>query len=45
MLNLIREEFADFILCDSGTSGHSITAKFLEALEVYGLDATYLHGD
>ena len=31
-----------FYLYDSGTSGHSIAAKILEALEVYGPDATYV---
>ena len=40
----IREEFVDFILCDTGTSGSAIAGKILTALEGYGLDVSYLRG-
>lgn len=31
--NSIGEEFVDFILCDTGTSGSAVASKILEALE------------
>ena len=40
----IREEFVDFILCDTGTSGIAIADKILAALEGYGLNVSYLRG-
>ena len=40
----IREEFVDFILCDTGTSGSAIPDKILAALEGYGLNTSYLRG-
>ena len=39
--NSIREEFVEFIFCDSGTTGVALAGKILEALERYGLN---LHG-
>ena len=37
----IREEFVDFILCDTGTSGSAIADKILAALD---LNTSYLRG-
>ena len=42
--NTIREEFVDFVLCDTGTSGKAIAEKILGALEEFGLDTSYLRG-
>ena len=42
--NVIKEEFVDFILCDTGTTGRAIAAKIIEALQGYGLDLNYLRG-
>ena len=42
--NSIREEFVEFILCDTGTSGNAVAGKILEALEEYGLNVDYLRG-
>ena len=42
--NSIREEFVDFLLCDTGTAGSSLADKILEALREYGLDASNLRG-
>ena len=42
--NSISEEFVDFILCDTGTSGRAIADKILKALEGYGLNINYLRG-
>lgn len=42
--NSIREEFVEFILCDTGTSGNAVAGKILEALEEYGLNVDYLGG-
>ena len=42
--DVIREEFVDFIFCDTGTTGSAIAAKILEALNNYGLDLDFLRG-
>ena len=33
--NSVREEFVEFIHCDTGTSGNAVASKILEALEEY----------
>ena len=40
----IREEFVEFVFCDTGTSGSAIADKILEALEEYGLNVNYFCG-
>lgn len=40
----IREEFVDFVICDTGTTGVALAAKITEALENYGLDLRDLCG-
>ena len=40
----ICEEFVDFVLCDTGTTGTAIAGKILETLETYGLYLGYLRG-
>ena len=40
----IREEFIEFIHCDSGTSGAAISEKILSGLEQLGLDPKDLRG-
>ena len=40
----IREEFVDFILCDTGTTGAAIADKILTALKGYGLSLDNLRG-
>ena len=40
----IREEFVDFVLCDTGTSGSAVAHNIVEALEGFGLDTSYLRG-
>ncbi len=42
--HVVREEFADFILCDTGTTGAAIADKILSALRGYGLNLDYLRG-
>ena len=42
--NTIREEFIDFILCDTGTTGVAIAEKILTAVGEYGLHPEYLRG-
>ena len=42
--NTIREEFVDFVSCDTGTSGSAVAHKILEALQGFGLDTSYLRG-
>ena len=42
--NSICEEFVDFILCDTGTTGEAIADKILKAIDAYGLNVSYLHG-
>ena len=42
--NSIREEFVEFVFCDTGTSGSAIADKILEGLEEYGLNVNYLRG-
>ena len=42
--NSVRKEFVEFIFCDTGTSGNAIADKILEALQEYGLNVNYLHG-
>ena len=40
----IREEFVDFVLCDTGTTGNAIADKILGTLAVYGLNISSLRG-
>ena len=40
----ICEEFVDFVLCDTGTTGTAIAGKILGTLETYGLNLGYLRG-
>ena len=42
--NSIREEFGDFIVCDTGTTGVAIADKILAAVGEYGLNPEYLRG-
>ena len=42
--NSVHEEFVEFILCDTGTSGNAVASKILEALKEYGLSVNYLRG-
>ena len=42
--NTIREEFVDFILCDTGTTGVAIAEKILTAVGECGLNPEYLRG-
>ena len=35
--NVVREEFVDFVLCDTGTIGRALADKILETLQDYGL--------
>lgn len=41
---VIREEFIEFIFCDTGTTGSALSNKILEALKGYSLDLNYLRG-
>ena len=40
----IREEFVDFVLCNTGTRGNAIAEKIMVALGAYGLDINSLWG-
>ena len=40
----IREEFIEFILCESGTTGEALARTITSALEGYSLDLAYLRG-
>ena len=40
----IREEFVDFVLCDTGTPGNAIADKILGTLAAYGLNISSLQG-
>ena len=40
----VREEFVDFLLCDTGITGAAIAEKILGALKGYGLDLGCLRG-
>lgn len=42
--NTIQEEFIEFVLCDTCTTGVAIADKILKALEDYGLDCSFLRG-
>ena len=40
----ICEEFVEFVLCDTGTTGTAIAGKILGTLETYSLNLGYLRG-
>ena len=40
----ICEDFVDFVLCNTGTTGTAIAEKIMEALEMYGLNLGYIRG-
>ena len=40
----IREEFIEFVLCDSGTTGEAIATKLVSSLQKLGLDLDNLRG-
>ena len=42
--NYIREEFVEFIQCDSGVTGEAIAMKVLGSLQYLGVDPEKLHG-
>ena len=42
--NTIREEFIDFVLCDTGTTGIAIAEKILTAVGDNGLDLKHVRG-
>ena len=42
--NSIREEFVDFVLCNTGTTGVAIAEKLLATMEEYGFNPEYLRG-
>ena len=40
----IREEFVEFILCESGTTGEALARTITSTLEKFALDLSYLRG-
>lgn len=40
----IREEFVEFILCESGTTGEALAGTITGTLEKFALDLSYLRG-